>query len=141
MEFVGQAVPDGNAGVLCQLFDDILAEAAVLDTVIEPAEDARGVGDVLFVAELDVVLSEVFGVSALVYGGDGKGAACAGRRLLEDERDGLALKKVSDASVPYLGIGVLKEPVRCEVKEVIDLFGRVVLKRDEMTVAKIYRHR
>ena len=136
MVVVGEAVPYGNAGVFREIFHDFLAEAAEFDAVKHAAEDARGVGDVLFVAELDVVLSEVFGVSALVYGGDGKGAACACRRLLEDERDVLAFKKVSFDPGAFF---VLK--VRCEVKEVIDLFRRVVLKRDEMAVTKIYRHR
>ena len=75
--------------------DDLLAEAAEFDAVEHASEDAGGVCDVLFVAKLDVVLAEVFGMSALVYGGDGKGAACTGRGLLEDERDVFALEEVA----------------------------------------------
>ena len=52
VELVGQAVPDRHAGELGELLDDLLAEAAVLDAVEDPAEDAGRVLHRLLVADL-----------------------------------------------------------------------------------------
>ena len=52
VELVGQAVPDRHAGVLGQLLDDVLPEAAVLDAVEDPTEDAGRVLHRLLVADL-----------------------------------------------------------------------------------------
>ena len=75
-------------------------------------------------------------MSALVYGGDGKGAACTGRGLLEDERDVFALEEVALDPGAFF---VLE--VRREVKQIVDLFRGMVLERNKMAVAKIHRHR
>ena len=42
---IGETVPDGHAGVVRQLLDGVLSEAAELDAVIHAAEDPRGVCD------------------------------------------------------------------------------------------------
>ena len=52
MEIVGQAVPDRDAGVLRQILDRGLLEAAVFDAVVHPSEHLGGVGDRLLLAHL-----------------------------------------------------------------------------------------
>ena len=135
MIVVGEAVPDGDARVLREVFDYLLAESAELDAVEHAAEDARRVCDVFLMAELDVVLAEVLGMSAFVDRRDGEGAARARRGLLEDERDVLALKQVA----LYAGALFILE-VGGKVEEIFNLRRRMVLQRDKVAVAKIHRH-
>ena len=52
MELVGEAVPDGDAGIGGQFFDPFLAVAAVFDAVEHAAEHAGGVLDGLLHADL-----------------------------------------------------------------------------------------
>ena len=52
MVFVGQAVPYGNTCVLCQLLDDGLTEATVLNAVVKSAQNAGGIGDGFLLADL-----------------------------------------------------------------------------------------
>ena len=52
VELVCQAVPDGDAGILRELLDYSLPEAAVFDAVIYAREHACSVGDALFFAYL-----------------------------------------------------------------------------------------
>jgi len=47
------------------------------------------------VSELDVVLAQVFGMPSLVYGRDGEGAACTGRRFFKYQRDVLAGEQIA----------------------------------------------
>ena len=44
VKFVRQSVVDGNAGPLGKLFDDLLAKAAILDGVIDPADTRMVLG-------------------------------------------------------------------------------------------------
>ena len=55
VELVRQAVVHGHAGVLTQLLDDVLAETAVLDGVVDLTEHAGGVLHRLLVADLRAV--------------------------------------------------------------------------------------
>ena len=87
MEFVRQAVPDGDAGVFCQLLHDALAEAAVFDAVIQAAEHAGRVSNGFLFADLGAGRVEISNVHAEVVRGHLKGAARAGRGLLKDQRD------------------------------------------------------
>ena len=50
--FVGQPVPNGNARVLCQRFHDLLPVAAIFDAVEHPPQNARGIGNAFFLADL-----------------------------------------------------------------------------------------
>ena len=90
MELVGQAVPDRDTGELGQLLHDLLAEPAVLDPVVDPTEDARGVLHRLLVADLGAARSQVGDVRALVVRGDLERDAGPGGGLLEDDGDVLA---------------------------------------------------
>ena len=92
MELVGEAVPYRHAGVLAEVLDDVLVEAAVLDAVVHPAEDARGVAHRFLVPDLRTLGPEVRHVGALVVCRDLERRARARGRLLEDDRDVLALE-------------------------------------------------
>ena len=98
---VGQAVVDRHAGVVRQIVDHLLAGAAELDGVEHPPEHAGGVLHRLLVADLAARGVEVGDVRPLVVGGDLEGAAGAGRGLLEDQADLLALEQLA------LGAGIL----------------------------------
>ena len=89
---VGEPVPHGYSGVLSELLDVLLLEAAELDAVEHGAQDLGGVEDGLLLAELDVSLAQVLGVGAQVDAGGGEGGAGAGGGLLEEKCDVLALK-------------------------------------------------
>src|SRR5664279_5999141 len=90
MPGVGESVPYRDPGVVRELLDRLLREAAVLDGVIHPAQYPGGVGDGLLAADVRALRAEVGDVRALVERGHFEGAAGAGGGLLEDERDVLA---------------------------------------------------
>ena len=52
VELIRQTVPNRNAGVFGQFFDEFLAETAVLNAVKHPAEDLGRVGDGLLLSHL-----------------------------------------------------------------------------------------
>mgnify|MGYP003299148054 CR=1 FL=1 len=52
VELVGQAVPDADAGILCQCLHDLLTKAAVLNAVIHPAQNPGSIGNALLLAQL-----------------------------------------------------------------------------------------
>ena len=91
VEFVRQAVPDGHARIFCQLLDDRLAVAAVLDAVVHPAEDAGGVGDRLLFADLRAGRVEIRDRHAQIMRRDLERAARPRAGLLENQRSLLAL--------------------------------------------------
>ena len=90
VELVGQAVPDRDAGVPSEILDDLLGEAAVLDPVVDPAQDARRVLHRFLVPDLRAARAEVRDMGALVVCGDLERDPGARRGLLEDHRDVLA---------------------------------------------------
>ena len=97
---VGQAIPNGNAGESCELFHGILAEAAEEDAIEEATEHASGVFDAFLVSEVDIVLIQIFGVSALVLSGDEAGIPGSGRALFENEGDIAPVQEITaDAGV------------------------------------------
>ena len=52
MELIGQSVPHRHAGILCKFFNQFLAETAVFDAVVHPAEDACSIGNTFLFAHL-----------------------------------------------------------------------------------------
>ena len=52
VEFIGQAIPNGNTGVSGQVFHDGLGETTVLNAVVHTAQDSGGVGDGFLLAHL-----------------------------------------------------------------------------------------
>ena len=135
MELVGQAVPDGDAGVLCELLDLGLLEATVLDAVEHAAEDAGGVGDGLLVAHLGAAGVKVGAAHAEVIRANLEGAAGTSGGLLEEKGDVLAL----EVAVGNAGALHVLE-VGGEVQEVVDLLGGEVQELQEVTATKIDAH-
>ncbi|MOA18998.1 hypothetical protein D3C78_1393500 [compost metagenome] len=135
MVFVGQAVEHRHAGVLGQVFDDFLLEAAILDGVVHAPEHAGGVLHAFLVADLRGARIDVGDAGALIVGGHLEGAAGAGGGLFEDQRDVLA------PEVLLLGAGVLGAlEVARQVEEVTQLAGAVVHQAEQVAVVHVERH-
>ena len=132
MELVGEAVPDRDAGVRRELLDDRLPEAAVLDAVVDPAEDPGRVLHRLLVADLRAGRAEVRDVGALVVGGDLEGDPGPGRRLLEDEGDVLAAQARLLVAAVLRGLEVGRQ-----LQQEADLVGREVQLLEEAAVAQV----
>ena len=99
---VGQAVPDGHAGIPGQLLHDGLAVAAVLDALKHAGKHLGGVGDGLLFADLAAGGVQVGGAHAQIVGGDLKAAAGAGGSFLKNERHVFAAQRiVGDAGLLF----------------------------------------
>lgn len=94
MKFVGEAIPNGYAGVFGKLFDDFLPMPAVFDAVVHASEDARRIGDALFFADLRGGRIEIGRIHAEIMRCDLEAASCARAGLLEDESDVFALAEL-----------------------------------------------
>ena len=75
---IGQPVPDRDPGVLRQPLHGFMLEAAELDAIEHPAQNARRVLDRFLFPQLDVVLAQVFRVGAFINAGHHEGAAGTG---------------------------------------------------------------
>lgn len=135
MPLIGEAVVDGNARIVAELFDHLLREAAVFDRVVHLAEHAGGVLDAFLVADLRGRGIKEGRAGALVVSSNLKGAARAGGGLFEDERNVLADK--SARFRPH-ALGLLE--VDGEINEIVDLSRRVVNETEKAAAAKIHRH-
>ena len=100
MEFIGQTVEHGHAGVLGQLVHDLLAVAPVLNAVVHPAQHPGGIGDGLLLADLRTLGIEIGAAHAQIRRGDLEGAAGAGGGLFKDQSDVFAHQElVGDAAL------------------------------------------
>ena len=98
VKFVGEAVHNGNAGILCQLLHQLLTVTAVLDAVKHPAQDTGGVSKGLLHADLAAGGAQIGRSHAKVLTGHLKGAAGAGGGLFKNQSDVLSLQiAVGDA--------------------------------------------
>ena len=133
VEFVCQAVPDGNAGIFCQFLHDVLAEAAILDTVIQAAQNTGGVCDGFFFADLRACGIQIGDMHPEIIGGDLEGAASAGGGLFENQRDGFALQRV----VGDVGL-LLRLQLGGEIDQTCDLLRREVQKCQKVSALEIH---
>ena len=85
VEFIGQAVPDRNAGIAGQVFHDLLPETAVFDSVKHTAEHPGGIGDAFLFADLAAGGIQVGAVHSQVVRGDLEGAARTRTRLFKNQ--------------------------------------------------------
>ena len=115
---VGQTVPHGNARVGGETLDDLLVVAAVLDAVVEAAEDLGGVDHRFLLAHLGGLGIEEGDVRALVVSGDFERAAGAGRGLFKQQHDVLAGEQVAADAGALFGL-----EVSGEIEHVADLVG------------------
>ncbi len=120
---VGEAVPHGDAGPLCQVFHYLLGIAPVLDAVEEAAQHLGGVLQGFFLAHLGAARVQVGDVGPLLGGGHLEGAPCPGGGLLEEEHDVLALQGGLTDAGAALGLQVV-----AQVQEIADLTGGEVLQ-------------
>ena len=135
MEFVGQAVPDRDAGIGTQLFDYLLAVATVFDAVIHAAQHPGGVLHGLLVTDLGTAWAKVGDLGALVEGRHFKGAAGAGGGLLEDEGDILAGQVFALIATVF---GFFQ--VDGQIDHVLDFARGEVQQFQEVTVTQIKSH-
>jgi len=135
VKIVGQAVPHGDAGILCQILDDRLLEAAVFDAVIEPAEHLGRVGKRLLLPHLGRARIEEGDAHAKVARGHLKGAARTGGGLLEEQDDLLVAE-------PFMrGAGLLHAlELRREIEKIPDLLGRIVQQGKKASAADVECH-
>src|SRR4030095_12954524 len=125
----------GHASVLRQFFHAGLTGTAVLDGVVHPSQHTRRVAERFLVTDLRTRRIEICHVRALVVAGDLEGAARAGRRLLEDQADFLALEML------LLGARVLCAlEIAREVEQVAKFPWRVILNRQQRAVTQIETH-
>ena len=135
MELVGKPVPHRHAGVLRQLLNGSLREAAVLDAVEHTAQHAGGILHRLLDADLRTGRPEIGHVRTLVIGRHLEGAAGAGRCLLEDKGDVLAGKSL------LLGAGLLGGlELGCKVQQVLDLGRSKIQQLQEAAILEIDCH-
>lgn len=118
---VGEAVPDGNACLGCEFFDSGLLEASVFDSIEHGCEDAGGVGNGFFLADLAACRSEVCGECALVSGSDFECTAGSCGIFFEDEGKVLSLQ-----CLDFLAFFLVFLKSGCEVQVVCEFFGCVV---------------
>ena len=111
-------------------------QTANLDPVEHPPQDPCRVGDGLFLAELDIALSEVLGVGALVDAGDGEGAPGPGRRLFEQQCDVAPIER----PVPNTRLLVRLEPGG-QRQELANFIGAEIEKFEERSSLEIDSHR
>ena len=135
VELVGEAVPDGDAGILRELLHGRLREAAVLDAVEHPSQHAGGVLHGLLDADLGAAGAQVGHVRALVMGGDLEGAAGARGGFLEDEGDVLAGHR---GTFGALALGALE--VAGEVQQVLDFRRGEIEQLEEAAVLQFVCH-
>ena len=132
---VSQAVPHGNARVGGETLDDLLVVAAVLDAVVEAAENLGGVDHRFLLAHLGGLGIEEGDVRALVVSGDFERAAGAGRGLFEQQHDVLAGEQVAADTG-----ALFRLQVGGEIQHVADLIGGKIFQREERAAFQIDGH-
>ena len=132
---VGQAVPHGHARVGGETLDDLLVVAAVLDAVVEAAQDLSGVDHRFLLAHLGRLGIEEGDVRALVVSGDFERAAGAGRGLFKQQHDVLAGEQVAADTG-----ALFRLQVGGEIEHIADLIGGKVFQRQERTAFQINGH-
>ena len=135
MEFVRQAIPDGDTGIMGQIFYRLLAEAAVFNAVEHAAQNPGGVGNGLFLAHLGAARIQIGDAQAQVPASHLEGAAGAGGGLFKQQDDVLA------GQVPVRRPGALHAlKVFAQLQQVAD-FGRgIVQKLQIVSSTEIDRH-
>ena len=136
VELVSQAVPDRNARVLCQFLNDFLTEAAVLNAVIHPAQNLRGVRDGLLLSHLAAARVEIRHAHTKVPARDFERAACARRRFLKQQNNIFALQVTMGRSG---ALEIFK--ITRQIEQVSDLRRRVVDELQKMSSSDVGGHK
>ena len=135
MELIGQAVPNGHAGVVSQGLDGVLCEAAVLDAIIHPAQNAGSVSNGFLLAHLGAAGIQVGHAAAEVHASHFKRAAGTGGGLLEQQNNVLAGQVAMGLTGALLAL-----ELSAQVQQITDLGGGVVEQLQKITSSEIDRH-
>ena len=85
MELIGEAIPDRNAGILREIFHDILTETAVFNAVIHAAQNTGGIGNTFLFTDLASGGIQISAVHSQIIGGNLKRATGTGAGLFKDQ--------------------------------------------------------
>ena len=135
VELVGEAVPHGHARMVGQLLHQVLAEAAVLDAVIHPAQHPGGVGDGLLLAHLAAAGLQIRHAHAQVHTGHLEGAPGPGGGLFKQQHDVLPLQP----AVGHTGALHILE-IFGQVQQIADLRRGVVQQLQKASASDIHSH-
>ena len=91
VEFVCKSVPDGNLRVLCQVLNEILTVAAVLNTVVHRCKNARSVCNSFFLSYLRALRIKVGNAHTEIHSRNLECAAGSGARLFKYKGNILSL--------------------------------------------------
>ena len=130
---VGEAVPYGNARMLCEQLNGLLLEAAEFNAVIETAENLCGVLKGFLFAHL-AVGKEGY-MCAFVKRGNLECAAGAGGSFFEKKNDVLACKQITGNTGTLFCL-----KVGGKVEKITDFIGSEILEGKQGTPFKINRH-
>ena len=133
---IGETIPHRHAGVLSQGLDRLVGKPTELDAVEHAAQDPRGVGNGLFLSELNVALAQVLGMRSLVDAGYGESTAGPGRRLFEEQSNVPAVEPAFPDAGPLLGL-----QIGGESQQRADLIGREIEQLEERSSFQINGHR
>jgi len=130
---VGEAVPYGNARMLCEQLNGLLLETAEFNAVIETAENLCGVLKGFLFAHL-AVGKEGY-MCAFVKRGNLECAAGAGGSFFEKKNDVLACKQITRNTGTLFCL-----KVGGKVEKITDFIGSEILEGKQGTPFKINRH-
>ena len=123
VKFIGKSVPDRNLRVLRKLFDDILSEPAVLNSVEHPGEDSGRVRNGFLLADLGAGRIQVGCPHAKIMRCDLECAAGSRTRLFENQCN------VSAAKVIHcLALLLLLLEVSGKIRQSCDLLSGIIQK-------------
>ena len=135
MEGVGQAVPDGNAGILGQILNHRLLEAAVLDTVEHAAQNLGGVLQGLLLAHLGRTGIQEGDAHAQIASADFESAAGSGGGLLEQQNDLLVAQPLVLNAVVLHSLELGRQ-----VEQIVDLVGGEIQQGQEASSSNVQSH-
>ena len=121
MELVGQTVPYRNACIFCKLFYDFLSVTAVFNSFKHPSQNACGVADALFFADLGAGRIKVGTSHAKIVCSNLKGAAGSRAGLFKNQCN-IFSPQCIDRNACFFEAFQL----RCEVNEIVDFLRRII---------------
>ena len=133
--FIGEAVPDGDAGITRQFFHRCLGKPAVLDAIEHPSQHTRGILHGLFDADLGTRGSQIGHMGTLVVGRRLEGATGTRGRLFENKGD-VPAPEALHLRTRFLGL--LEVP--CQGQEITEFFRTKIQQLQETAVFQCVFH-
>ena len=136
MELIGEAIPDRNAGILRQVFHNILTVTTVFNAVIHTAQNTGGIGNTFFFADLASRRIQIGAVHSQIISGNLKRATGTGAGFFEDQGNVFpGTAGMRNACFPFcLQVG-------SQIKQGRDLSGGKIKKLQEaFTFERIHKY-